>query len=276
MLQPNQSGATGSIVPLPHPIPVDFYLTQIPQDNPESVQEAMNELALSLGVFFDGTVDLTDVIVKGQLNGVLPIDDVGPWFNNSEWWFWNSTLGVYERGQESIPIGMVMLWGGTGTPANGNWLLCDGSEVLRDQYNKLFQEIGTTWGAGDGVTTFNLPTGAKMFGNSPGFAIDPTIPLDPGFGNRSGVGARGGSQVSPYLLPSNLPPIFMRVPFIFMNIEQNQALYGLPVLYPEGQGNQVYEYQLTDTVGAPLNALSQTVFSIMPPFAAANYIIKYQ
>jgi microcystin-dependent protein len=37
------------------------------------------------------------------------------------------------------------------------WLLCDGSQVSRVTYATLFAEIGTTHGAGDGSTTFNLP-----------------------------------------------------------------------------------------------------------------------
>lgn len=37
------------------------------------------------------------------------------------------------------------------------WLLCDGRVVLRAQYPALFTAIGTTWGAGDNVSTFNLP-----------------------------------------------------------------------------------------------------------------------
>lgn len=36
-------------------------------------------------------------------------------------------------------------------------LLCDGSAVSRLSFNQLFAEVGTDWGAGDGVTTFNLP-----------------------------------------------------------------------------------------------------------------------
>ncbi len=36
-------------------------------------------------------------------------------------------------------------------------LLCDGSPVLRTSYPQLFKEIGTEWGAGDNVLTFNLP-----------------------------------------------------------------------------------------------------------------------
>ena len=41
--------------------------------------------------------------------------------------------------------------------APGGTLLADGSAVLRSTYSALFTKIGTTWGAGDGSTTFNLP-----------------------------------------------------------------------------------------------------------------------
>lgn len=37
------------------------------------------------------------------------------------------------------------------------WLWCDGSAVSRTAYADLFAAIGTTYGAGDGSTTFNLP-----------------------------------------------------------------------------------------------------------------------
>ncbi|MBQ8676869.1 MAG: tail fiber protein [Alphaproteobacteria bacterium] len=38
-----------------------------------------------------------------------------------------------------------------------NWLLCNGQEVSRDDYSELFALIGDNFGAGNGVTTFNLP-----------------------------------------------------------------------------------------------------------------------
>ena len=43
-----------------------------------------------------------------------------------------------------------------GTPS-GNVLVCDGSEVSRSQYARLFAKIGVSYGAGNTVSTFNLP-----------------------------------------------------------------------------------------------------------------------
>ncbi len=44
----------------------------------------------------------------------------------------------------------------TATPPDGT-LVADGSEVSRASYPELFAKIGTQYGAGDGVNTFNLP-----------------------------------------------------------------------------------------------------------------------
>ena len=43
----------------------------------------------------------------------------------------------------------------TGAPTS--WLACDGTAISRTTYSALFVVIGTTWGVGDGSTTFNLP-----------------------------------------------------------------------------------------------------------------------
>ena len=44
-----------------------------------------------------------------------------------------------------------------GTVAQLPWVTCDGSAVSRTTYPYLYQAIGTTWGIGDGTTTFNVP-----------------------------------------------------------------------------------------------------------------------
>lgn len=51
--------------------------------------------------------------------------------------------------------GVVCMFGGTAVPAG--WLECNGQAVSRVAYATLFAAIGTANGAGDGVTTFNVP-----------------------------------------------------------------------------------------------------------------------
>lgn len=53
------------------------------------------------------------------------------------------------------PAGAVSQFAGAVAP--DGWLLCDGSAVSRTTYARLFAVIGTTYGAGNGTTTFNLP-----------------------------------------------------------------------------------------------------------------------
>lgn len=68
--------------------------------------------------------------------------------------------GIYkngvEIGGESLPIGSMIPYGSQNNVPS-NWKICDGSEVSRTTYADLFNVIGTSYGAGDGSTTFNLP-----------------------------------------------------------------------------------------------------------------------
>lgn len=56
---------------------------------------------------------------------------------------------------DTLPIGAIVPY--TGATAPTNWLTCDGSAISRTTYQDLFNVIGTTFGPGDGSTTFNLP-----------------------------------------------------------------------------------------------------------------------
>jgi microcystin-dependent protein len=54
-----------------------------------------------------------------------------------------------------MPTGVILPYGGTSAPTG--WLACDGTAISRTTYASLFASIGTSFGVGDGSTTFNLP-----------------------------------------------------------------------------------------------------------------------
>lgn len=68
-------------------------------------------------------------------------------------------------------IGSIILYSGSTVPEH--FLVCDGSAVSRDDYSELFEVIGSTYGIGDGSTTFNLPNlvGKVAMGSSSSYAM---------------------------------------------------------------------------------------------------------
>ena len=78
-----------------------------------------------------------------------------------------------EAFEERIKVepGMIMAFAGGAAP-NG-WLLCDGSAVSRVTYSALFAVIGTTYGSGNGSTTFNVPDarGRTLIGAGSGVGL---------------------------------------------------------------------------------------------------------
>jgi len=80
-----------------------------------------------------------------------------------------------------MPSGMIMPFAGTSAPTS--WLACNGAAISRSTYATLYNAIGTTWGTGDGSTTFNVPdlrgmflrgTGTNATGSSSG-AVGPSV-----------------------------------------------------------------------------------------------------
>jgi microcystin-dependent protein len=91
------------------------------------------------------------------------------------------------------PTGSIMIWS-TNTAPSG-WLICNGATVSRTTYATLFAVIGTTYGAGDGSTTFVIP---NLMGRVP-FGRDANQPTE--FGT---LGAPGGAKTLTIAI-ANLP-----------------------------------------------------------------------
>lgn len=63
-----------------------------------------------------------------------------------------------------VPTGVILSFGGSTAPSG--FVLCDGSAISRTEYAELFAVIGTTYGVGDGSTTFNVPdTSSSVVGD---------------------------------------------------------------------------------------------------------------
>lgn len=74
---------------------------------------------------------------------------------------WNRTGGAQGTTQVLFPVGTVLWFAGSGVPTRT--LLCNGQAVNRITYADLFTAIGTSWGSGDGSTTFNVPDLIGLF-----------------------------------------------------------------------------------------------------------------
>jgi len=77
-------------------------------------------------------------LTAGNLTGTLPAID-----------------GASLTGIQGVNTGLIVPYGKDDVPTG--FLACDGTAVSRTTYSDLFTVIGTTWGTGDGSSTFNLP-----------------------------------------------------------------------------------------------------------------------
>jgi microcystin-dependent protein len=94
-------------------------------------------------------------------------------------------LSIASGAEAAIPTGTISQFAGAAAPAG--WLICDGSAISRTTYSTLFDVIGTTFGSGDGSTTFNLP---DLRGRVPaGYAPSGGHPDVSTLGNNDGVAA---------------------------------------------------------------------------------------
>lgn len=78
----------------------------------------------------------------GSANQVLKTDGSG-------------NIGFTTLSTFSLPSGTVLPFAGTSAPSG--YLLCFGQAISRSTYSSLFTAIGTTYGSGDGSSTFNVP-----------------------------------------------------------------------------------------------------------------------
>jgi microcystin-dependent protein len=164
---------------------------------------------------------------------------------------WQAATGGSGNNIETTPIGSIMPFGSAVAPSG--YLNCDGSAVSRTTYAALFAVINTTFGAGDGATTFNLPDlrGRGAIGSGQGATLT----------NRA-LGAIGGEEAHTLTVP-----------------EMPSHTHGLNYYNIASLAGGTFKIATADVsgisgTGATGSNGSGTAHNTMQPFVVTNYIIK--
>jgi microcystin-dependent protein len=109
--------------------------------------------------------------------------------------------GANLTGVEGIPTATIVEWSSASIPSG--FLECTGAAVSRSTYAALFAIVGTTYGAGDGSSTFNLPDiqDKVVLGKSNNKALGSTG----GAATTTNTGNIGGSTANATLSTAQLP-----------------------------------------------------------------------
>lgn len=129
------------------------------------------------------------------------------------------TIALLENIDDHLPVGTVVAYLGTSEP-NANWLFLYGQNISRTTYADLFGVVGTTYGVGNGSTTFGLPDlrGRVIAGQDDmgGTSANRLTGAVTGGLNGDVLGATGGEQ-SHTLVAFEVPNIGLNVAYTVMN-----------------------------------------------------------
>ena len=178
-----------------------------------------------------------------------------------------------------FPTGVIQMYSGTAAPTG--WLLCDGTAYSRTTYANLFAVCSTTYGIGDGSTTFNVPDFRSRMPIGAGTGIGLTART---------LGSKYGAETStlsasnvPTLTSGNISADHTHTPQIAgVTISNGQA--GFSALGGGYQGNLTINYYDGGAIGITSGSsaghthtytnASPSTAAVLSPSLGINYIIK--
>ena len=241
------------------------------KNNDEKMQYLANNYLPLSGGSITGDVDITGDLsvtggaitgnVTGDLTGNVTGNVTGAATSATNDGNGNNIASTY------LPavVGAVVAFAGSTTPQG--WLLCDGSAVSRTDYAALYAVIGTTYGAGNGSTTFNLPNLTDRFIQ--------------------------GNATSGTIKSAGLPNIKGDVSFRTINLPDNNLILGESIASPTGtfykttkswsgshgalptSNYSPYEMEQLNMDASRSNSVYGNSNTVQPPALTMRYIIKY-
>lgn len=193
-------------------------------------------------------------------------------------------LSFADVAASAFSAGMLMPYAGASAPTG--WLLCYGQAISRTTYSDLFATVGTTYGNGDGSTTFNLPdlrgrtiAGKDDMGGTSANRLTSAL-------NGDSLGASGGAEE--HTLSTAQMPAHRH--FIAANVSLGSASSSVPAVTsttqaarayqsPYGGGGEIFSMSMvqssTDaTVGRSSEVGSGNAHNNTQPTFILTYIIK--
>lgn len=188
----------------------------------------------------------------------------------------------------SVPVGVIWMYGGANVP-NANWMFCRGQAISRATYAALYAVFSTTYGPGDGVTTFALPD----------LRMRVPMGLQSGGGYAGTLGLKGGSAEA--ALPSHTHTMSHNHPSantgnisashkhalrgqamnggsgtVGLNLIADDSLTQYPVIASTANqdADHHHQFDVPNFNGSTAAAGSTTNYENNPPYLAINWIVK--
>ena len=178
--------------------------------------------------------------------------------------------GANLTGIEGIPTGCIIPWSDTSLPTG--FLECNGAAVSRSTYSALFAIVATTYGAGNGSTTFNLPdlkdkvqlgrsNSAALASSGGANTVAATGNVGGSTANATLSTAQLASHNHPFRMGNQQPPAMSAMGSQFLNTNQQSSSIG-----NSGSGGG-HDHNMSAT-------FSGDATSVVQPYLTIIYVIK--